>query len=68
MLTAAWAAPGFLCIGFYLLAPLVVIMLVSFWARTDSGFDRDWTLPTTAALPRQDVLGADALRRRSSPR
>jgi putative spermidine/putrescine transport system permease protein len=42
-ITAAWAAPGFLWLAFYLLAPLVVIILVSFWTRTDSGFDRDWT-------------------------
>jgi putative spermidine/putrescine transport system permease protein len=42
-ITAALAAPGFLWIGFYLLAPLVIIILVSFWTRTDSGFDRIWT-------------------------
>jgi putative spermidine/putrescine transport system permease protein len=41
--TAALAAPGFLWLGFYLLAPLVVIILVSFWTRTDSGFDKVWT-------------------------
>jgi putative spermidine/putrescine transport system permease protein len=41
--TTALAAPGFLWIGFYLLAPLVIIILVSFWTRTDSGFDRIWT-------------------------
>jgi putative spermidine/putrescine transport system permease protein len=41
--TTALAAPGFLWIGFYLLAPLVIIILVSFWTRTDSGFDRVWT-------------------------
>jgi putative spermidine/putrescine transport system permease protein len=49
-LTTAWAAPGFLYIGFYLLAPLVVIILVSFWTRTDSGFDRDWTLSNYSEL------------------
>jgi putative spermidine/putrescine transport system permease protein len=42
--TAALAAPGFLWLGFYLLAPLVVIILVSFWTRTDSGFEQTWTL------------------------
>jgi putative spermidine/putrescine transport system permease protein len=42
-ITAALAAPGFLWLGFYLLAPLVIIILVSFWTRTDSGFDRVWT-------------------------
>ena len=37
--TAALAAPGLLWIGFYLIAPLVIIVLVSFWTCTDSGFD-----------------------------
>jgi putative spermidine/putrescine transport system permease protein len=41
--TTALAGPGFLWLGFYLLAPLVVIILVSFWTRTDSGFDKTWT-------------------------
>jgi putative spermidine/putrescine transport system permease protein len=41
--TVALAAPGFVWLGFYLLAPLVIIILVSFWTRTDSGFDRIWT-------------------------
>jgi putative spermidine/putrescine transport system permease protein len=41
--TTALAAPGFLWLGFYLLAPLVVIILVSFWQRTDSGFAKTWT-------------------------
>jgi putative spermidine/putrescine transport system permease protein len=41
--TTALATPGFMWIGFYLLAPLVIIILVSFWTRTDSGFDRVWT-------------------------
>ena len=43
--TAGLAAPGFLYLGFYLLAPLVVIVLVSFWTRSDAagGFDRIWT-------------------------
>ena len=42
-LTAGLAAPGFLWLAFYLLAPLVIIILVSFWTRTDSGFDTVWT-------------------------
>ena len=29
--TALWAAPGFAWVGFYLIAPLVFIVLVSFW-------------------------------------
>src|SRR5438105_4810442 len=44
LVTAALAAPGFLWIGFYLVAPLVVIVLVSFWTRTDTGFSKVWTL------------------------
>jgi putative spermidine/putrescine transport system permease protein len=41
--TAALAAPGMLWIGFYLLAPLVIIVLVSFWTWTDAGFDKTFT-------------------------
>jgi putative spermidine/putrescine transport system permease protein len=41
--TAALAAPSFAWLAFYLLAPLVIIVLVSFWTRTDSGFVRTWT-------------------------
>ena len=43
LVTLAWALPGFLWLAFYLVAPLVVIVLVSFWTRTDSGFVRHWT-------------------------
>src|SRR5262245_18270115 len=42
--TAMLAAPGFLWLVFYLLAQLVVIILVSFWTRIDSGFAKNWTL------------------------
>jgi putative spermidine/putrescine transport system permease protein len=48
--TLAWALPGFLWLGFYLVAPLVVIVLVSFWTRTDTGFVRDWTTANYGAL------------------
>ena len=48
--TLAWALPGFLWLGFYLVAPLVVIVLVSFWTRTDTGFVRDWTTANYSAL------------------
>jgi putative spermidine/putrescine transport system permease protein len=48
--TLAWALPGFVWLGFYLVAPLVVIVLVSFWTRTDTGFDRVWTLSNYGAL------------------
>ena len=30
LVTALWAAPGFAWVGFYLIAPLVFIVLVSF--------------------------------------
>ncbi|HZR91769.1 MAG TPA: ABC transporter permease [Gaiellaceae bacterium] len=51
-ITAALAAPGFLWLGFYLLAPLVVIILVSFWTRSSSagGFDRIWTTSNYSSL------------------
>jgi putative spermidine/putrescine transport system permease protein len=45
-LTAAWAAPGFAWLAFYLIAPLVFIVLVSFWTYqvgAKSGFVTDWT-------------------------
>ena len=45
--TALWAAPGFAWVGFYLVAPLVFIVLVSFWTYevgARSGFVSDWTL------------------------
>jgi putative spermidine/putrescine transport system permease protein len=48
--TAALAAPGLIWIGFYLIAPLVIIVLVSFWTWTDSGFDRSWTLANYSEL------------------
>jgi putative spermidine/putrescine transport system permease protein len=48
--TAALAAPGLLWIGFYLIAPLVIIVLVSFWTFTDSGFERTWTLTNYSEL------------------
>ena len=48
--TLAWAAPGFLWLAFYLVAPLVVIVLVSFWTRTDTGFVRHWTTANYGAL------------------
>ena len=46
-LTAAWATPGFAWLGFYLIAPLVFIVLVSFWTYkvgAKSGFTTQWTL------------------------
>ena len=47
VITALWAAPGFAWLALYLLAPLVFIVLVSFWTYeqgAQSGFVTDWTL------------------------
>jgi putative spermidine/putrescine transport system permease protein len=48
--TAALAAPSFVWLGFYLLAPLVIIILVSFWTRTDAGFVKTWTISNYSEL------------------
>jgi putative spermidine/putrescine transport system permease protein len=45
--TAAWALPGTLWLLFYLILPLVFIVLVSFWTYklgAKSGFTTNWTL------------------------
>jgi putative spermidine/putrescine transport system permease protein len=42
--TAAWTAPGALWLVFFVLAPVLMIVLVSFWTRSVSGFDPVWTL------------------------
>lgn len=42
-ITAAWAAPGTLWLLFYLIAPVIMIVLVSFWTQTTIGFDKEWT-------------------------
>ena len=45
--TALWALPGSLWLAFYLIGPLVFIVLVSFWTYklgAKSGFTTDWTL------------------------
>jgi putative spermidine/putrescine transport system permease protein len=44
LVTLAWATPGTLWLLFFLVAPLVMIILVSFWTQTVSGFDQAWTL------------------------
>ncbi len=49
-ITAALAAPGFIWIGFYLVAPLVIIVLVSFWTWTDAGFDKSFTTANYSEL------------------
>jgi putative spermidine/putrescine transport system permease protein len=48
--TTALAAPGFLWVGFYLVAPLVIIILVSFWTWTDAGFQKTWTTANYSEL------------------
>ena len=48
--TAAWAAPGGAWLGFYLLAPIVMIVLVSFWTPTLTGFSKHWTLDNYRTL------------------
>ena len=52
-ITALWAAPGFGFLGFYLIAPLVFIVLVSFWTYqvgAKSGFVTDWTVSNYAEV------------------
>jgi putative spermidine/putrescine transport system permease protein len=44
LITAAWAAPGTLWLLFFLVAPLVMILLVSFWTTDITGFTKDFTL------------------------
>jgi putative spermidine/putrescine transport system permease protein len=54
--TAAWAAPGTAWLLFFLLAPVVMIVLVSLWAWTPSGFDQGaWTLDNYRTLFGSDV-------------
>src|ERR687895_94560 len=48
--TAAWALPGTIWLLFFLAAPVVMILLVSFWQRTPSGFDEVWTLANYETL------------------
>ena len=50
LLTATWAAPGTAWLGFFLLAPVVMIVLVSFWKPTVSGFSHEWTLENYRSL------------------
>jgi len=51
LITFAWGLPGFLWLGFFLVAPLVFIVLVSFWTTTSTGFDSGkWTLHNYGVL------------------
>ncbi len=52
-ITALWALPGFVWLGFFLIAPLVFIVLVSFWTYSQgakSGFTTDLTLDNYSRL------------------
>ncbi len=44
LITMAWAAPGTMWLLFFLVAPLVMIVLVSFWTTDITGFTKDFTL------------------------
>jgi putative spermidine/putrescine transport system permease protein len=47
LVTLAWGLPGYVWLAFFLLTPLVFIVLVSFWTYEQgatSGFRKDWTL------------------------
>lgn len=53
--TSVWLAPGSAWLIFFLLAPVVFIILVSFWTRTISGFEEVWTLENYRTLFGSDV-------------
>ena len=53
--TAVWLVPGSAWLVFFLLAPVVFIILVSFWTRTISGFEEVWTLDNYRTLFGSDV-------------
>jgi putative spermidine/putrescine transport system permease protein len=52
-LTLAWATPGFGFLGFFLVAPLAFIVLVSLWTYevgAERGFVTDWTFANYSEL------------------
>lgn len=49
-ITAAWAAPGTIWLLFYLVAPVVMIVLVSFWTPRIGGFEESFTLENYRTL------------------
>lgn len=64
-LTAVWAAPVTLWLGFFLIAPLVFIVLVSFWTYEQgatSGFVTDWTLSNYRELLSDSVYWDNMLK------
>ena len=57
-MTAVWALPGAAWLGFFLIAPLVFIFLMSFWTYqvgAEFGFVTDWTLDNYRELFGDDV-------------
>ncbi len=48
--TAAWALPGTLWLLFFLVGPVVMIILVSFWTPSLSGFEKTFTLDNYRTL------------------
>jgi putative spermidine/putrescine transport system permease protein len=53
VIAAVWGLPGYLWLGFFLLAPLVFVVLVSFWTYVPgaaSGFVEDWTFANYTEL------------------
>jgi putative spermidine/putrescine transport system permease protein len=57
-MSAAWAAPGIAFLGFFLIAPLVFIVLMSFWTYqvgANFGFVTDWTLDNYRELFHDNV-------------
>ncbi len=49
-MTAAWALPGTLWLLFFLVGPVVMIILVSFWTPSLSGFEKTFTLDNYRTL------------------
>jgi putative spermidine/putrescine transport system permease protein len=54
-ITAAWAAPGTLWLLFFLVGPVVMIILVSFWTPSLAGFEKSFTLENYRTLFGSDV-------------
>ncbi len=50
LITLAWAAPGTLWLIFFLVAPVVMIVLVSFWTPSITGFEKSFTLDNYRTL------------------
>jgi putative spermidine/putrescine transport system permease protein len=55
LITAAWAAPGSLWLLFFLVGPVVMIILVSFWTPSLTGFEKTFTLENYRTLFGSDV-------------